>query len=456
MPEKPRLIEHRRRPSPAAIVLLHGFGGDPLATWGEFPALLATQPLLDSWDVYSIGYSTSLSFDLAGLWSADPELITLGGLLDAAADTPPLDQYKALAFMAHSMGGLMLQRALLSDRRLRQRVSHVLFFGTPSGGLEKASPFNFWKRQVRDMARDSPFISGLRREWAKEIEPSPPFVLASIAGDRDEFVPRASSLDPFPEPHRRVVYGNHLEIVKPEDAGHLGFKVAVKSLSGSGEAGVFDSARLAVESREFQRAIEMLWPHRAELDDRGLVTLALALESAGRQADAIAILEGTSGTGTDPLGVLAGRLKRRWLAERRRADAERALALYRQALERAEAKGDAVQAFYHAINCAFMELAYGSDAEAARELARRALRHCGACAANDVWRSATEGEAHLYLGNPTAALEAYGRAAAFSPKPWQVASIYQQAVRAADLAGDDTIALAITALFSRRAASGAG
>lgn len=455
MPERPRLIEHRRRPSPAAIVLLHGFGGDALATWGDFPALLATQPLLDGWDVYSIGYSTSLSFDLAGLWSADPELITLGGLLDAAADTPPLDQYKALAFMAHSMGGLMLQRALLSDRRLRQRVSHVLFFGTPSGGLEKASPFNFWKRQVRDMARDSPFITGLRREWASEIGSSPPFVLASIAGDRDEFVPRASSLDPFPETHRRVVYGNHLEIVKPEDAGHLGFKVAVKSLSGTGESGAFDSARLAVESREFQRAIETLWPHRAELDDRGLVTLALALESAGRQADAIAILEGASGTGTDPLGVLAGRLKRRWLAERRRADAERALALYREALGRAESKGDAAQAFYHAINCAFMELAYGSDAEAARELARRALRHCDASRSNDVWRHATEGEAHLYLGDATSALDAYGRAAAFAPKPWQVASIYQQAVRAADLAGDDTIALAITALFSRRAAAGA-
>ncbi len=454
MPANPQLIEHRSRDlAEAAIVMIHGFGGDASVTWGRFPALLGGEALLNNWDIYSVGYSTSLAFDIAGVWSADPELITLGGLLETLTGVPPLDRYRTLAFMAHSMGGLLLQRALLSNRSLRERASHVLLFGTPSAGLEKASPFRFWKRQVRDMARDSPFILALRDDWTAQLGEVPPFMFVVTAGDRDEFVPRASSLDPFPESCQRVVYGNHLQIVRPDDAGHLGFKVAVRALVGTGAGtGPFDAARRAVESREFQHAIDTLGPHRDELDDQALVTLALALESVGRQNEAIGLLASARTTATDPLGVLAGRLKRRWLAERRRADAEQSLSLYRQALDRAEARGDAAQAFYHAINCAFMELASGSDADACRAFARRALEHCARASGDDIWRHATEGEAYLYLADTLAARQAYARALALGPRPWQAGSMYQQAFRAADLMGEDAFAAELPAVFGRAAA----
>jgi pimeloyl-ACP methyl ester carboxylesterase len=462
MTEKPQLIEHRRNASPAAVVLIHGFGGDAASTWGAFPTLLAAETALTRWDIYSIGYSSSLAFDLAGIWSADPELITLGGLLNAVTDVPPLDRYRAIAIMAHSMGGLLLQKALLTNPGLRTRVSHVLLFGTPSAGLEKASPFNFWKRQIRDMGRGSAFITALRTQWSADIGDTPPFSFLAIGGDRDEFVPRSSSLDPFPEAQQRVVYGNHLQIVKPADANHLGYKVALKALTGAREsvdvgelpALVLDSALRAIESRDFQRAITSLWPHRDELDDQGSVSLALALESAGRQAEAIELLSGMKDRlSTDPVGVLAGRLKRRWLVERRRADAERAIALYREGLEKAEAKSDAKQAFYHAINCAFMDLAYGSDITSAREFAARALQHCAKTAQADIWRHATEGEAHIYLGDVNAALQAYTRAAALSPQPWQAASMYQQAVRAADLMGEEKFRGQLSGMFGQPAAT---
>ena len=429
--------------------MVHGFGGNASATWGRFPELMQKEPLLTHWDIYSIGYSTSLAFDIAGVWSANPEIITLGGLLEAVAAVPPLDSYKSIALLAHSMGGLLVQRALLSNSALRLRVSHVLLFGTPSAGLAKASPFRFWQRQIRDMAQDSTFIRTLRQDWSATIESAVPFTFVTIAGDRDEFVPRISSLEPFPQPCRRVVYGNHLEITKPEDETHLGYKVAVKALTGSADAtGLFDSARLAVESREFQGAIDTLWPRRTELDDKGLVTLALALESVGRQADAIDLLTKANPAGTDPVGVLAGRLKRRWLVEHRKSDAEQASGLYRKALEQAEKNSDAAQALYHAINCAFMELAYGSNRITCRAFAERALQHC-AKAPDDVWKVATEGEAHLYLGDASAAVDAYGRAMTLVKKPWQAASIYQQAFRAADLMGDDAVAQKLRALLGQ-------
>ena len=87
----PQLIEHRRTGAPAAIIMLHGFGGDARGTWGRFPDLLAAEATLSNWGIYRIGYSTSLSFDIAGIWSADPEIITLFGLLKAVSDVPPLD-----------------------------------------------------------------------------------------------------------------------------------------------------------------------------------------------------------------------------------------------------------------------------------------------------------------------------------------------------------------------------
>jgi pimeloyl-ACP methyl ester carboxylesterase len=451
MADKPTLVPHRQGQGVrAAIVFMHGFGGDAVQTWGNFPALLKNEDRLKNWDIYSLGYSTSLAFDIAGIWAADPEIITLGGLLDTQTQVAPLDGYQALALVAHSMGGLMLQRALLSSAALRARVSHVVLYGTPSGGLEKASPFHFWKRQIRDMAKDGEFVTTLRREWGATVGGSPAFRFVTVAGDRDEFVPRTSSLDPFPEACRRVVYGNHLEIVKPENADHLGYRLLCKVLNDEAvDAGPVDSAALAVESRDFQKAIDMLWPHRAELDDRGMVMLALALDAKGRRDDAIELLSTGKRTGTDPLGVLAGRLKRRWLAERRRADAEQALTLYRDALAQSETKNDVDQAYYHGINCAFMELAYGSDASAARELATKVLGYCARSKKDDVWRHATEGEAHLYLGDRDACLAAYRCAREKNPEPWQLASLYQQAVRAADLMGEDDLIAKLRALFSQ-------
>ena len=446
----PSRVDHRLNGAPAAIVLVHGFGGNAEATWGLFPDLLKDEPRLKNWDVFSIGYSTSLAFDLAGVWSADPEIITLGGLIQTVTDVTPLDRYGSLAILAHSMGGLLVQRALLSNAALRARVSHLLLFGTPSAGLGKASPFQFWKRQMRDMSRDSVFIRTLRQDWTTSFRETPPFSFFAIAGDRDEFVPRTSSLDPFTEATRRVVYGNHLEIVKPESPDHLGFNVAVKALVGvDAGTGPVDAALRAVESRQFQRAIDTLGPHADDLDDKGLVTLALALESVGRQSDAIEFLKRAQSTGTDPLGVLAGRLKRRWLVEQRRKDAEQALALYRDALAQAEANGDAQQAFYHAINCAFMELAFGRSAKTCRDYAARALAHCANATAG-VWRYATEGEANIYLVNHSAAREAYARAVALGPSPRQMGSMYQQAFRAADLMGEETLGTELSVLFGHR------
>jgi predicted TPR repeat methyltransferase len=94
-----------------------------------------------------------------------------------------------------------------------------------------------------------------------------------------------------------------------------------------------------------------------------------------------------------------------------------------------------------------MKLAYDSETTACRTYAQLALTYC-AQAPDKIWRRATEGEANLYLGNTAAAADAYRGALALNPEPWQAASIYQQAFRAADLVGEEGLAAQLKAMFS--------
>lgn len=444
----PLLVTHRNVGQEAGIVFIHGFSGDSHKTWGNFPNLLMSDRRIAAWDVFSLGYATSLAPDLRGIWSADPPLISLADLLRTAADLPPLNAYKGLAFIAHSMGGLIVQRALVDSEDVTARATHIFFFGVPSAGLAKAWWFQVWKRQVRDMVRGSRFIEDLRDRWAaKFVGGSLPFVFWTVAGDRDEFVPRTSSIDPFPREQRAVVPGDHLEIVKPSKAQDLSLQIVLKGLIGdAAPAGPWNSARVAVESRQFHRAVRLFEPHKGELDDQALVQFALALEGIGRQADAIKVLEEQGRSNTDAMGVLAGRLKRRWLVARRRADAERAWELYKKAFALAVKANDSCQAFYHGINVAFMELAYRGDRVAAKRMARKVLNHC-AQAPREKWRLATEGEAHLLLGETDAAIEIYQQAIEANPTPREIGSMYQQAIQVATLVKDKFAVERLEAIF---------
>jgi len=448
--KSPELVEHRKtEKNPVAILFVHGFSGDPTKTWGRFPTLLMEEKRLSGWDVFSLGYHTGLSLDVVGIWRADPGLVSLAQLLATRSAIEPLKRYKSLALIAHSMGGLVVQQAVLEDQNLRSRVCNLLLFGTPSAGLRKASFFKFWKPQLKDMADDGEFIKDLRAGWNKDIGNQPAFKLDATAGDEDQFVPPESSIFPFLASQRRVVRGDHLSIVKPMAASDPSVQIVIESLVGqAAPSGPGDSARVAVEMREFYDAIKTLEGHPQSLDEGGLVQLALALESVGRRDDAIKALQSQASHPdfTDAMGVLAGRLKRRWLAERKIEDAEKASELYQQGFDQSEKAGRHDQAFYHGINVAFMQLAYRNQEGAAQQTATKVLEHCRAAKA-DKWRLATEGEANLLLGKVDAAMDSYQAAVNSNPSPRQLDSMFQQAVRVASLVGNEAAADRLQKIF---------
>ena len=137
----------RRTENKQAILFVHGFHGDPQHTFGMLPAFLAGDPRLFNWDIHCYGYPTGLAPDISGVWAADPNLTTLAGHLDTLLALDKFRRYTHLALVAHSMGGLIVQRALL-DGGFADRTSHVVLFGTPSNGLRKAGLARWFKRQV--------------------------------------------------------------------------------------------------------------------------------------------------------------------------------------------------------------------------------------------------------------------------------------------------------------------
>jgi pimeloyl-ACP methyl ester carboxylesterase len=448
-PTPPKVIEHRIQNQKACIIFVHGFTGSNALTWGKFPDLLIGTPELAAWDIVSLGYSTALIPDLVGIWSADAPIDKLATLFRTTVNFG-LQRYQSIAILAHSMGGLVVQRAFVDDADFSQRVSHLFLFGTPSNGLKKTSLVTFLKRQLRDMKFGSAFITGLRAQWQTKFSAGFPFTFWTVAGERDEFVPSTSSLEVFPEDRRAVIPGNHLEIVKPDDQKHLGFQLVTKTLLGkAAPAGPWNSANVAVESRNFLKAIHILEDHVDELDEPGLVRLALAYEAVGRSADAIKVLEEKGKDRTDAMGTLAGRFKRRWIVERRKQDYDRALKLYSDAMALSTNVPD--QLYYHTINVAFLNFAVGNT-DAAREIAKKAFTY--AEQGNSIlWRCATQGEASLILGNDDAAIAAYGKAIDTAPAAREIESMYQQAVWIADLRRDRLLAEKLEGVFRPKIAA---
>ncbi|MHB1658171.1 MAG: alpha/beta fold hydrolase [Acidithiobacillus sp.] len=424
------------------MVFVHGFNGGT-DTWAGFIDLLLAEGCVRSWDVFELSYPTGRRIDIPNLWAADPGIDILATELVTALSQLPLSRYRRIALVAHSMGGLAVQRAILDDAALAARLSHVICFGTPSNGLFKATLAGKLKRQLRDMGADSKFIRRLRADWQSKFGASLQFDFLAIQGDRDEFVSGPSSLVPFPASCRRVVPGNHLEIVRPSDRNHTGFQLVIQRLGGLRDSmPAVDGARLAVELGQFQEAVNTLLPRVAQIDDTAMVTLALALDGLGRSGEALELLEEhCNKSSAEALGVLGGRIKRRWLAQRLSVDLAHAREMYSSGLEIAEREGNHEQSYYHAINIAFLDLisapATSRFPEEVMAMAELALKHCALSNQNH-WCLATKGEAYLILNDVVRAEELYREAIARTDSPRERQSMYTQAIRVAlRTRGDD-------------------
>lgn len=442
--DEPQLHTVRQSGNRTAILFIHGFTGSAQSTWGTFPELVASEPSLRSWDVFSLGYDTRLFFSGVPFWSGVPPIQRLADLLKTYCARGDLSAYEGVCIVSHSMGGLVAQRAVCDDADLRRRLTHLIFFGTPSAGLVRAS-WGWWiNRQVRDLAQDSHFIQCLNKDRNSTFA-APSFSVVTVAGDRDEFVPPESSLGPFKNEYCAVVPGDHLSIVKPDSDNHPSLKLFVNTLNGTAQVVQYaDCAAVALERNKFSEVIRLLSSHVAELDEASLVRYALALSETGEQEEAIKVLQIYGGKlqRTDAMGTLAGRLKRRWRLLGKEADARGAWDLYKDAYALSAESVSPDQAYYHAINMSYLELAMGEGGTKARESAAvwadNAIKYANG-AVDSYWKLATIGEAHLIQGDLDRALVEYQSAVECNPSPREINSTLSQALHITALLYGDNL-----------------
>ena len=428
-----------------AVVFLHGFLGDRDDTWDRLPGLLGTA--VTNWDVYTLGYATTFRPDFLGVWSADPDLPILATMLTTQASLDPLRRYKSLALVAHSMGGLIVQRALVDDPWLASRTDKVILFGTPSAGLRKAFWMVFWKRQLRNMAMGSEFIATLRQEWAVRFEPEPSFNLMVVAGEQDQFVPSKSSLDPFPRRFRYVVPGDHLSMVRPADTDSPSVRLLLSALTDAAVADEITAPLVLAAEMPDATASELVEARGDGMSQQDVVRAALALEQNGKRDEAMALLHRYQAVGTDVQGTLAGRIKRMWLENEDLGFAEHALTLYQGALDVARRAGDVSQIYYHSINVAFLEFVAFDHVERAQEMAQLALEKASLAKAN-VWSIATQAEANRYCGHRDLAVNLYRRMLGSEAEPWELASTALQAGQIASKLKDSELADRLEEIFT--------
>ena len=428
-----------------AVVFLHGFSGDRDDTWDRLPGLLGT--VVADWDIYTLGYATTFRPDFLGVWSADPDLPILATMLTTQASIDPLKRYRSLALVAHSMGGLVVQRALVDDPELANRTEKVVLFGTPSAGLRKASWLFSWKRQLRNMAKGSEFITALRQDWAARFEPEPRFDLRVVAGERDQFVPPKSSLGPFHRQFHSVVPGNHLSMVRPADTDSSSVRLLMSVLSNAPVADETTAPLALAAEIPNATASALIEAHGDEMCQQDIVRAALALEQNGKRDEAMALLQRYQALGTDVQGTLAGRIKRMWIENEDLGFAQHALALYQEALDVARKRGDASQIYYHSINVAFLEFVAFDRVKRAQAMAKLALENAFLAEENG-WSVATQAEANLYLGHRDLALDLYRRMLAFEAEPWEYASTALQAGQIASKLKDNQLADRLEELFT--------
>ncbi len=229
------------RASRGLAILVHGLTGDTRGTWGKTPDLILAH---SEYDVLLVGYPSDLV-------RVSPSIEHLGNYL-VTLMTHLRKTYESTVLVGHSLGGLVIQAAILEELRAGKadqshvaNITHIVLYAPPLEGNDVIVIANRLgvplSRQVRALASASDYLIRLRRDWVNhayrpEIRAGQELhkrriPMTIVAGLSDDIVSptRAGSVYDAVE----IVEGNHSGIKLPKDAGDLRFQVLLQRLAPS-------------------------------------------------------------------------------------------------------------------------------------------------------------------------------------------------------------------------------
>ncbi|WP_454065163.1 DUF7379 domain-containing protein [Candidatus Nitrospira salsa] len=212
------------------IILVHGWGGNKVTTWGNFGQYLLQEPKLKDYRVFYYQYPT-------GAFGHNPHISDVANNL-AQSLKNCCSSSNEYIFIAHSMGGIVVKEYILNRLRNGQapslKVNKVFLIATPNTGADLAK----WARYVPGIPKaqlksiggvNDSFLRQQLRDWHLHVEAKSPELhpvlkkrikTVAIYATNDGVVSIASATDRFPHSIAAIdndvgrIY-DHTNIVKP-------------------------------------------------------------------------------------------------------------------------------------------------------------------------------------------------------------------------------------------------
>jgi hypothetical protein len=149
------------------VVFVHGIFGNATDTWtcpkgGYWPKMLLSDKAFDDSDVYVVAYSSPY---LGNRMTID-EVV---GNLASRLEHDGVFQHREVVFVAHSLGGLIVQRFLLTHREYARQVRFIYFYSTPETGAEIAKLGHIFNSDplLKEMfpGDDNDYLLNMEDEW---------------------------------------------------------------------------------------------------------------------------------------------------------------------------------------------------------------------------------------------------------------------------------------------------
>ena len=411
----PVTVFREQQNAQGAVLFVHGFSGEASDSFGKIPQLLMEEKELEGWDMFPVGFSSFVEPEQGKeIWASVADIERIADYL-ATSLRYRYAKYNQIALLGYSLGGLVVQKAItqLGKSDIR-RISHVLLLASPNGGIPEEQAEQVWNRKYQDLASNQPFISGLRTTWRAQFPKKYPFSLKVIAGTQDHAISLESNFGPFDDGECITIAGDHMSLLKGDDRENDAYQLIFQSLNNKRFFHQYTSQEeIEVTLGEYRAVVDRLLPNADDLDVRSMKQLVFALEGLGRVDEIMDLLQEhpLAKRNTHLLGIIGGRLKRKYLESQSYSTANEAMKFYQQGLKIAESREDWGEAYYHSINLAFLALLAMDDRIDMKFYANKALDFLGREEGEGVWYEATKAEAFLYLNRMDKSREHYKAAA---------------------------------------------
>lgn len=280
-----------------AVVFVHGLFSSA-RTWSAFNALMRDDRALGDFDRFEFEYWSPF-FKFNPLRRI-PNYTAIADTLLTFLETRTSD-YRKIALVTHSQGGLIVQRYLA--RRLAGghgeelgRIGRIVMYACPNNGSQALLVLRryarFWVNPQEQALR--PFneeIHDTRRIVHLQVvnatattSSTAPIPIAVYAGNMDGIVPLSSAQDVFPE--AAALPGDHSTIIRPDSPDHLSYLALRRHLLQLVEPRHDGPGQVP--------AVTDRWRARALIEEDVLFGIAEALEELGPWI-----------TGADPMCIVS-------------------------------------------------------------------------------------------------------------------------------------------------------